>query len=449
MNSPRAWFLPLLALLNLASVPTARAGEDGSKLTEIAPRLSMSVPMILPRRKMIYQRGPAIAFGRDTYLIVWQEGYNGLGGKSDILGLRLDPDGKPIDEAPIAICADAAVQDSPAVAFCGSKFLVVWSDLRNGRDYDIYGSLVSPDGKVEKPNGLLLSGGKGGQGQPALASNGKDGFLAAWQDHRGGQQFEAYGARVSSETGESLDRGGQLLLSPCEAPAVAWTGRNYLVTAGGFGCLVGPDGKPGERLTLWLDGRRDLPAAAASAWGRAFSFYNTVSWPDSWGWGSNGAIIGVSVTAQGAVPERSGVSFARYHLAPNLADGKVKNALDAARWRNQNGWPAGMPGGFKGSHEDSWPSGRVPAAFNGRSMLVVWNRANFVDRLRMGNRDLYLRRVLDGWAPVDAPKLKIVAGKTDERLPALAAGRTGDALLAYEKQLPEGGVAVSPRDDTR
>ena len=35
--------------------------------------------------------------------IVWQDGYNRLGGNSDILGLRLDKDGRPLDKEPIRI----------------------------------------------------------------------------------------------------------------------------------------------------------------------------------------------------------------------------------------------------------------------------------------------------------------------------------------------------------
>lgn len=445
----RAAVLAAAVLATRLGAGPASGGEAAQEapapqLAPIAPRLAMSAAMTLPQRQEAYQRGPALAFGAGVYLLAWQDGYNGLGGNSDILALRLGADGRPLDKKPLQVCADQAVQDSPAAAFCAGRFVVAWADFRNGKDYDVYAREVGADGKLGPE--LLLAGGKGGQARPALAAGGADAFLAVWQDHRGGKEFQVFGARVAAPEGQALKpQEGQVLLENGEAPAAAWNGKGYLVTVGRTGRLVGEDGAPaGGPLTLW-SGRKSEPPAAAFAFGRAFAFFNTSPFPDPWGWGANGAIIGVGVTSAGASPEFGAAKHGWYDLAKDQANRTVKNAVAAARWRNHNDWPMGMPGGFKGSHDDAWPSGPVAAAFNGRSLLVAWCHANFVDRLRLSNRDLYLKRVLDGWAYVDEPGLKIVAGPTEETAPALAAGAPGEALLAYERQLPEGGIAVEYR----
>jgi len=451
MSRRRGVLVPLLALVAATSLAGEEPGDEpAAGMKRIAPRLSMSEARTLPQREVLYQRAPAVAYGGGTYLLVWQEGYNGLGGASDILGLRLDEEGRPIEAAPITICTDGGVQASPAVAFCAGRFLVAWNDFRSGKDHDVYATLVDAGGKVATPNGFLLFGGAGGQANPAIASDGKETFLVVWQDRRGEGRFDLYGARLSAGKGEVLGEAARLL-DAGEMPAVAWNGKNYLVVLGDAGrkkgrtgCVVSAEGVPGAKLTLW-SGRRAMPPAATAAWGKAFAFFNTSPFPDPWGWGANGAIVGVSVTPEGRSPEFGSTKHGWYDLARNQADRVVRNVIDAARWKNQNAWPMGAPGGFKGSHEDTWPSGRVAAAYNGRSILVVWNRANFLDRLRIANRDLYLKRVLDDWNHVDEPKIRLVAGATEEVHPALAAGATGRAVLAYERQAPGGGVALEYR----
>ena len=64
--------------------------------------------------------------------------------------------GRMLDPAGIRICAAADLQEWPAVAFDGSNFLVVWQDLRNGGDYDVYGARVSEAGELLDPGGFAV-----------------------------------------------------------------------------------------------------------------------------------------------------------------------------------------------------------------------------------------------------------------------------------------------------
>jgi len=430
-----------VAALVLLSAASSALPGDGVRV--IAPRLSMTEAATLPRRPVLYQRHPAVAYGDGVYLIVWQEGYNGLGGTGDIFGLRLDGGGRALDKQPIRICAAKGIQDSPAVTFCGHSFLVAWSDLRNGHDYDVYTALVDKEGRASKP--FLFAGGKGGQANPAIAFDGWSMCLVVWQDFRSGKYFEVMGKPVWSFGSARLWKPTPVLARG-EIPAVSWTGKHFLVCQRWYAALVDRAMKvtpaaAGKRL--W-NGKTVLLPAAAGAWGKGFVFFNVCPKHDPWGWGGNGAIIGCTVLDNGTSPEWGWIT-SRRALSAMKADGKIKNCVDAARWKGYKGWPMGRPGGFKNTEEGTWPSGRVAAAYNGRSLIVVWNRAHVVDKQRLANRDLYLRRVLDGWTYADAKKIKIVAGPTEEAHPVLTPGPPGTVLLAYEKLEAMGGIGIEYR----
>ncbi|MFW6157856.1 MAG: hypothetical protein ACOC8E_00690 [Planctomycetota bacterium] len=432
--------MALGSLAGCRATPSQGGGLAGVAVHKVAPDLDRTLTRSLPKVGVWHQRHPAVAYGDGQYLLVWQNGYNGLGGDSDILGLRIGPTGAPLDPAPITICAAKGTQESPAVAFCRGRFLVAWSDLRNGTDHDVYAALVDREGNAGTP--FRLAGGTGGQAHPAVASDGKDTFLAVWQDYRSGKYFEVYGARVSARSADVLEKGGFRVMPRGARPAVAWTGKCFVVAQRWYAATV-----RGDTAEMAADGKRlwngktvFLPDITA-AWGKGFVFFNVCPRHDPWGWGGNGAIIGCTVLPDGTSPEWDSAP-ARRKLSAFKADGKIANCLDAARWKGHPGWPMGRPGGFKTTEEGTWPSGHVAAAFNGRSLVVVWPRTHIVDKQRVRNRDLYVRRVLDDWAYRDKAKIELVAGPTEEAFPVLAAGKKGHTLLAYEKVRPDGGVAV-------
>lgn len=421
--------------LLLALTPTLFAADK-----QIAPRLTMSEARAVGGGTQIYCRAPALAFGGGRYLLAYQDGYNGLGGESNIKGVFLDSKGEQVGK-PIDICTVTGVQDSPAVAFCGDKFLVAWSDFRTGKDYDIYGVAMGPDGKADKE--FVIAGGEkqpGGQCAPAVASDGKDTFMVVWQDHRSGRQFEVFGARVSRD-GKMLDPDGNKLMGEGAGPRITFCDGSYYVTTGASGCIVGGDGKPGKSCTMWPAGHGGL-FSITTAYGKALEIFNISPAPDPWGWSGNGTIMGLTMRPDGVCPENKEAEHSWGAAAAAQAERVTKGVIEAARWKNHSMWPQGMPGGFKGSHDGTWPSGRTAATFNGRSLLVAWTTGNFLDILRLHNRDIYLKRVMDGWGWVDDMSLKIIAGPTDEVNPALASDGAGGAVLAWERQNPEGGVVA-------
>ena len=191
---------------------------------------------------------PAVGFGNGTFLVAWQAGRLGPGDiregltfTGDLVACRVDGSGKAVDEKPLVVSAAEDLQERPRVASDGKNFLVVWQDLRNGKDYDTYAARVTSEGKTLDADGILVCGGKGNQANPRVAWDGKA-FLVVWQDFRSGSFYEVYGGRVSAE-GKALDPGGVKLAAANGAkhqrytPAVASTGegRSFVVWAGGHG----------------------------------------------------------------------------------------------------------------------------------------------------------------------------------------------------------------------
>ena len=129
---------------------------------------------------------PAIAFGGGVYLVAWVEG-------SDVLAIRVMPDGTVIDGAPIPISTAAGDKTMGGVAFDGSRFLVVWGDPRrgdtavNGPVLDVYAARVAPDGTlVDGPpdtGGIIVNAFSGvSKVDPAVTFDGSRFVITWWID---------------------------------------------------------------------------------------------------------------------------------------------------------------------------------------------------------------------------------------------------------------------------
>lgn len=159
---------------------------------------------------------PAIAYGDGVYLVVWKSGHlapgdlrDGVKYQGDIVGCRLDSSGRLLDKQPVVICAAKDLQERPRVAFGGGVFLVVWQDLRNGKDWDVYAARITPQGRVLDTDGFVVSNARHSQALPDVSWDGQN-FQVVWQDFRSGKNYAIYGARVSPD-GKVLEENGRLL----------------------------------------------------------------------------------------------------------------------------------------------------------------------------------------------------------------------------------------------
>ncbi|MBA4388953.1 MAG: hypothetical protein C0404_13305 [Verrucomicrobia bacterium] len=387
------------------------------------------------------RRDPDVAFGADSWLVVWQDGWSGLGGDSKILGARIAPDGKILDAAPIVVSAGKAIRERPRVAFGNKTFLVVWQEF-NGEDYDIRAVRVSSEGKPLDAEAIAVVSGVHNQSRPAVASDG-DGFLVVWQDFRGGKNYEIFGARVSAD-GKLPDGAMPVAMgSAGHTPSVAFSGGEYLVTIPGttmVGLRVSREGKPlGAVKASGPGGREGGPPAVAGAADGFLVVASRSPEPDPWGWcGPPGILV---YTFKGSFAPAAPGGYAH-----EIAMRQVPQVLDSAFWKDVVGWPAGMRGGFKGTHNGLWPSYHTAVCHDGRHGVAVW----MCKRLERSERpedytDLYAARFdASGGDVVNFDPLPVPAalGPESQFAPRLAAGPQGAALLVYESKAPTGGSSV-------
>jgi hypothetical protein len=134
-----------------------------------------------------YDWYPSVAFSGANYLVVWQKtpGYD----TTDIYGQLLSPDGNLIGSNFI-ICDNSADQSLPEVIWLDSLYLVFWQDERNGPS-DIYGQMISPDGILIGSNFPVCTAAYN-QIFPS-ASKGYSGYFVVWSDYRNGTDYNIWG----------------------------------------------------------------------------------------------------------------------------------------------------------------------------------------------------------------------------------------------------------------
>lgn len=199
---------------------------------------------------------PAVAFGGNVYLAVWQAGRNE---NAKIVGVRISPAGTLLDAAPFVVSDAADTRSRATLAFGDGVFLVAWNDLRNGSDWDVYAARVSPSNGLLDADGILVAGGPLNQRDPAVAYDGEH-FQLLWEHQLTVTRIEAsnlkrgtahiYGGRVSP-SGVRLDGDGALIAAPVPetftSPTIVSPG---LVAAGGGRLLAGAR-SGSNRMAFW------------------------------------------------------------------------------------------------------------------------------------------------------------------------------------------------------
>lgn len=215
--------LMITVLLVFLSVAAARAETVGPAV-EVAPQAQGS-------RQQIWA-GAAWCEGAKCWLVAWREGFLNEEA-SQIVCARISSDGKALDPAGIVLTSGKGLKDQPRVASDGKGFLVVWEDMRNGKDWDVYAVRVSGDGKALDKDSVLVSGGEGNQCRPDVIFA-KGNYLAAWMSFKNG--YGVYMTRVSP-AGQVLDAAGLELCAfnkgygmQATFPVLATDGENVLAT---------------------------------------------------------------------------------------------------------------------------------------------------------------------------------------------------------------------------
>jgi hypothetical protein len=389
------------------------------------------------------QESPALGFGGANFLVVWEDERSG--DSSVIYGARVTPAGTVLDPAGVVISSAADWPRFPAVAFDGANFLVVWEDYRGG-DGDIYGARVTPQGTVLDPNGFVISQGTSYRGSPALAYDGAN-FLVVWEDRRSGSNYDIYGARVTPQ-GTVLEPSGFVISQAADDqyyPALGFDGANFLAvwqdyrnnrdTSDIYGARVTPQGFVLDPNGIVISQARYNQYVPALGFDGANSL---VVWQDRCS-GTAYDIYGARVTPQGTVLDPAGFLIsqaARGQWSPALGfDGT--NFLVV--WTDERGvsydiygarvTPQGTvldPAGFVISQAtyDQWS----PAlSFDGASFLVAWQDY----RNSPDTADIYGARVSQAGAVLDPAGIPISTAVTSQQQPAVSFDGT-NFLVAWE-----------------
>lgn len=146
--------------------------------------------------------------GTKSWLVAWREGCLEEG-STEIWCARIGEDGQTLDPAGIRLASSKGLRSHVKAASDGQNWLVVWGELSNGQDWDVRGVLVGADGKpLGEP--FLIAGGEHNQCEPAVAFAGGcyhvvwSAFVGSGLPNTPGNGYAIYGTRVSPQ-GKLLD----------------------------------------------------------------------------------------------------------------------------------------------------------------------------------------------------------------------------------------------------
>ncbi len=175
-----------------------RVNSAGTVLDAAGINVSGAVPL--------RPENPAIASDGTNWLVAWTDARNVFTGSQghDIYAARVSSTGTVLDAGGKPISTAAHDQNTPAVAWNGTNYLVAWTDVRSNVDGDIYGTRVNPSGVALSPAGTAISTAPGNQSLPVVAFDGS--WLVAWADQRNSRS-DIYASRVDAN-GATSDSAG-------------------------------------------------------------------------------------------------------------------------------------------------------------------------------------------------------------------------------------------------
>jgi hypothetical protein len=186
------------------------------------------------------QMFPSVAWDGESFFVVWQDRRNGK--RWDIYGTRISIDGEVLnpDGIPIALGKSTNDQVSPTLSFDGENYIVVWQGKVTSKVWNVYFSIVSvsKDGEVTVKGKKAINPIAKNQISPAVAFNGENYFIV-WQDFRSGKFWDIYGARVTPSGNVFDEDKDGIPISPIVnddingwdkwRPVISWNGSFFLV----------------------------------------------------------------------------------------------------------------------------------------------------------------------------------------------------------------------------
>lgn len=382
----------------------ALAGVFCAPCLSLAAQVTVGSEVLLPASPRP-AHDPCVAFGGDKYLVVWQ---SGRAEKADLYACRLNAAGAGLDATPFVVSNAFECQERPRAAWGTNGWLVVWADLRNDKDYDVYAARVTEAGQVLDSAGIALGVGGGNQCQPEVAFDGQN-WLVVWRHYASG--YVVRGARVST-AGQVLDA-SPIVIADSPGSGVSIGEPRVLAVAGKW-------------LVLW-NTRRAVPVGSPAPGGEGFytsivtangavTQIATTQWVTKWSItaATNGTECLVSWFNGSTGGGRSGPQSGRSYGALRVGSaGQLLGTTDLGAQFVEIKQPAAVWDG-KGYMVVYW-DGRPPKPSIGQ---LTTNR--IVAHLVASDGSYVGASVIDSGDPNPA------------HMPAAAAGGVGNTLVVYE-----------------
>ncbi|MBK6832482.1 MAG: hypothetical protein IPG92_17900, partial [Flavobacteriales bacterium] len=140
-----------------------------------------------------------IGDGAGGAIMVWTDGRNGT--DYNIFAQRIDANGSvqwTLDGIPI--CAAPFNQEYPVIASDGAGgAMITWQDRRNGAGADIYAQHVDASGLVQwTADGIAICTAASDQWSPEIIGDGAGTAIITWEDNRSGAGLDIYAQRLNS-----------------------------------------------------------------------------------------------------------------------------------------------------------------------------------------------------------------------------------------------------------
>lgn len=137
---------------------------------------------------------PAVECHAQGCVAVWETG-------ADILGRAFDAQ-LGFSGPPFLVSGAAGAQRRPALAWQGNGYLAAWEDGRGGAAVEVYGAQLSASGATLDPAGFLLATAPHALRRPGLQALGPGRALLGYERFDDAAQVEAYRVRLRAVLGE-------------------------------------------------------------------------------------------------------------------------------------------------------------------------------------------------------------------------------------------------------
>jgi len=329
----------------------------------------------------------------------------------------------------IPVCIAAGSQVTPACVPDGTGgAIIVWLDLPNGNDGDIYAQRITGSGAVAPgwpSNGLPVcvqpghQGGLQGWFPVPVIEDGFSGAFIAWHDYRSGTDYDIYLQRITAhgKIAPGWPLNGRLI---CDAPMSQ------------SGPVLAPDGTGGVFL-VWADNRTAPSDDQFYLYGDLYAQRVSAQGSIAPGWPTNGLAVSTVMNAsnhQTILADGSGGAFI---AASEL--GRMNMHRITSSGARAAGWPAeGVNVGADACSDGhvqliSDGAGGVIAGWEGFGGACQFN-ASVTHIQRLTGQGL----VAPGW-PQDA--FYIGDGSLSHTFPRVVANGAGGVLFTWDNGAPE------------